>query len=124
MMGIRPKTTKHTRTLTHAHTHTFKKHTYIQNPFTNTHYTRDCRLNMGEIRWSTFECMSKPIQKWRNMTNPAKMSLKTLQFKPQEQKGCKLFPTIFQIFFFFLFGFLNAAAPSVLNPNSPSVPET
>lgn len=42
------------------------------------------------------------------------------------RNGCTLFPIIFEIFFFFVFffGILNAAVPSVLNPNNPSVLET
>lgn len=42
-------------------------------------------------------------------------------WKHCHKKGCKLFPTMFETYFF---GILNAAAPSVLNPNNPSVPET
>lgn len=56
-------------------------------------------------------------------TNAARMSLKTLPLKPPER--LQNISTRFVIDFFFLFfGILNAVAPSVLNPNNPSVPET
>lgn len=55
----------------------------------------------------------------------SKNVFKTLPLKPQEQKGCKLFPTMFKMdFFSFFFGILNAAVSSMSNPNNPSVLET
>lgn len=61
-------------------------------------------------------------------TNAARMSLKTLPLKPQERLQTisnHILLVLLDLFIlFYFFGILNAAVPSVLNPNNPSVPET
>lgn len=57
----------------------------------------------------------------------SKNVFKTLPLKPQEQKGCKLFPTMFKMdfFLFFIFFWYSECSSFIyVNPNNPSVLET